>query len=132
MYNLPFPQEMPKQVQKKIKTREASLLDPELTHFNSERGPLPTSKVMSLVASDRSKYQITGSDVPFRAHCQDCLGLVHLFAPPHCTPLSNSTKLSSNLAGIGILMLCIASQPFLNNWGVNRVSWTAGPLYGAS
>ena len=98
MFNLPFPQEMPKQVQKKIKTREASLLDPELTHFNSERGPLPTSKVMSLVASDRSKYQITGSDVPFRAHCQDCLGLVHLFAPPS---LHTSLKLNETFFQFG-------------------------------
>ena len=39
-------------------------------------------------------------------------------------------KLSSNLPGIGILMLCIASQPFLNNWGVNRVSWTGRPYMG--
>ena len=42
----------------------------------------------------------------------------------------NPPKLSSNLPGIGILMLCIASQPFLNNWGVNRVSWTGRPYMG--
>ena len=54
------------------------MLDPQLTHFNSQSVP---SKVMSLVASDCSKYQSesrisTGSNV-----LTIKTALVHLFAP---------------------------------------------------